>query len=132
MDTCCKVSSFDHLVLTVKNLAESIAFYEKVLGMETIKFGPNGERTALQFGIQKINLHEVGKEFKPHALVPKAGSGDLCFVSENPLIKWQEHLARLNISVEEGPVPRTGARGRMNSIYVRDPDGNLIEIAYYD
>lgn len=66
-----QVSSFDHLVLTVKNLAESIAFYEKVLGMETIKFGPNGERTALQFGIQKINLHEVGKEFKPHALVPK-------------------------------------------------------------
>jgi catechol 2,3-dioxygenase-like lactoylglutathione lyase family enzyme len=119
------------LVLTVKNINATAAFYTKVLGMEAIHFGPEG-RTALQYGTQKINLHEVGKEFKPHASQPTSGSADLCFVSTEPLTKWVEFLTENKIDVIEGPVQRTGATGPINSIYIRDPDDNLIEIANYE
>jgi len=127
----CQVESLDHLVLTVKDLEASINFYSSVLGMTVERFGVSKERIALQFGSQKINLHQVGKEFKPHAKTPVAGSGDLCFVSNNPLDVWAEHLACHSVVIEEGPVQRTGAKGPITSIYVRDPDENLIEICNY-
>jgi catechol 2,3-dioxygenase-like lactoylglutathione lyase family enzyme len=125
------VVGLDHLVLTVQDLSTTISFYTKVLGMSVVKFGPEGSRTALQFGDQKINLHLKGKEFKPHAANPTNGSGDFCFVTQTPLSKWEEHLVSLKVEIEEGPVPRTGAKGPMTSIYLRDPDFNLLEIAFY-
>jgi len=127
----CQVDSLDHFVLTVKDLETSINFYCKVLGMTVERFGVSKDRIALHFGSQKINLHQVGKEFKPHAKTPMAGSGDLCFVSNTSLQVWAEHLACHSVLIEEGPVQRTGAMGAINSIYVRDPDENLIEICNY-
>jgi len=86
-------------------------------------------RTALKFGDQKINLHQAGEEFRPHANQPRSGSADLCFLTETSLSVWQDHLRANEIEIEEGPVPRTGATGSLMSLYIRDPDGNLIEVA---
>ncbi|ODN00495.1 Glyoxalase domain-containing protein 5 [Orchesella cincta] len=130
MASLCKVSRLDHLVLTVVNLEKAISFYTGALGMSVIQFGEG--RKALQFGNQKINLHLAGREFKPHAKKPTPGSADLCFISEEPLVDWISKFKQLKISIEEGPVKRTGAVGSINSVYVRDPDQNLIEISNYE
>jgi catechol 2,3-dioxygenase-like lactoylglutathione lyase family enzyme len=124
-----KVSRLDHLVLTVADLEATVDFYTRVLGMNVRALA--GEPLALRFGDQKINLHEAGHEFEPKARTARPGTADLCFVSEHPLDDWIEHLADLGLPLVEGPVARDGALGPMTSVYVRDPDGNLIEIASY-
>ncbi len=122
-----RIDHLDHLVLTVASLEKSCAFYSAVLGMEVLTFG-NG-RKALRFGNQKINLHEAGHEFDPKAKAPTPGSGDLCFIAATPLDDVLAHLARLAVPIEEGPVERTGATAPLRSVYIRDPDDNLIEIS---
>lgn len=119
------ISHLDHIVLTVADIEKSIAFYE-LLGMEKKVFGSG--RIALHFGSQKINLHQVGNEVKPNAARATAGSADLCFISSTPLDEVVNKL-KGNLSIELGPVKRTGAQGAIKSIYLRDPDGNLIEIS---
>ncbi|KHQ53481.1 VOC family protein [Mameliella alba] len=125
------VQSLDHLVLTVADPAATRQFYEAVLGMQAERFTPadGSTRWALKFGRQKINLHTAAQEFDPKARRPGPGTADLCFLSETPLAEWQAHLAALGVTIEEGPLPRTGATGPIRSIYIRDPDGNLIEIS---
>ena len=122
-----RVNSLDHLVLTVRSLRATIDFYTRALGMTEVTFGAG--RRALAFGTQKINLHEAGREFEPKADKPTPGSADLCFLTDTPVAQYAAHLAALGIAVVEGPVARTGAVGPLLSIYVRDPDLNLIEIA---
>ncbi|AZC05043.1 TPA: VOC family protein [Acinetobacter nosocomialis] len=122
-----KISHLDHLVLTVSNIETTCNFYQTVLGFEVITF--KGDRKALQFGNQKINLHQQGKEFEPKALQPTPGSADLCFISDTPISEVVAHLNQLNIQIEEGPVERTGAMHPILSVYIRDPDQNLIEIS---
>ena len=126
-----KIVAIDHLVLTVASIKETVAFYRNALGMETKEFPAAGSssRWALYFGRQKINLHQAGEEFAPHARRATAGSADLCFLSDTDLTKWQAHLSDCGVEVEEGPVPRSGAVRPIISIYIRDPDGNLIEIS---
>lgn len=119
------ITRFDHFVLTVASIDETVAFYEK-LGFQAET--TNG-RTAVHFAGHKINLHAVGHEFSPHARVPTAGSGDFCLVTEEPITDVAAKLTALGIAIEEGPVARTGARAPLASIYLRDPDGNLVEIA---
>ncbi|HEY5753898.1 MAG TPA: VOC family protein [Chthoniobacterales bacterium] len=121
------VAGLDHLVLTVADTSKTIDFYRDILGMKVVEFGTG--RKALRFGAQKINLHQKGAEFEPKAKMPIPGSGDLCFLSPNPLEEWLETLARHAIPIIEGPVNRTGATTAIRSIYIRDPDGNLIEIS---
>jgi catechol 2,3-dioxygenase-like lactoylglutathione lyase family enzyme len=123
------IASLDHLVLTVASIDAAVAFYRDGLGMELRSFGERGERKALQFGAHKINLHERGRELEPRALHPTPGSADLCLLTEEPLEAVAERLQGLGHPVIEGPVERTGATGPIVSIYLRDPDGNLIEIA---
>jgi catechol 2,3-dioxygenase-like lactoylglutathione lyase family enzyme len=122
-----RIERLDHLVLTVADLGRTCAFYEGVLGMQVVGFG-NG-RTALVFGDQKINLHQSGREFEPKAAKPGPGSADLCFIVATPLSAVVGHLANCGVAIEQGPVPRTGAVGPILSLYIRDPDGNLIELA---
>lgn len=119
----------DHLVLTVRDLDATCAFYQRVLGMEVVTFA--GGRKALSFGRQKINLHQAGHEFEPKAAHPTPGSADLCFIAAAPLSQVITHLNASGVAILEGPVPRTGALGAMLSVYFRDPDLNLIEIASY-
>jgi catechol 2,3-dioxygenase-like lactoylglutathione lyase family enzyme len=124
------VDSLDHIVLTVADVETSAAFYVRVLGMERQLFGAG--RVALHFGAQKLNLHPDTAPMAPHAARPTPGSADLCFVSARPLAEWRERLAAAEVAVELGPLARTGAQGPMQSLYFRDPDANLIEIAWYD
>jgi catechol 2,3-dioxygenase-like lactoylglutathione lyase family enzyme len=124
-----QITSLDHLVLTVRDLAATCAFYQRVLGMQIVTFAEG--RTALAFGRQKINLHQAGHEFEPKAARPTPGSADLCFVSESSVDETVEHLRRENVPILIGPVPRSGALGPMQSVYFRDPDENLIEVASY-
>jgi len=121
------IDHLDHLVLTVKSIEKTIGFYGDVLGMENRIFKDG--RSALHFGHQKINLHENGHEFDPKALSPTPGSADLCFISTTPISSVEQHLRTLGIAIEQGPIERTGASGPIISIYIRDPDGNLIEIS---
>jgi catechol 2,3-dioxygenase-like lactoylglutathione lyase family enzyme len=121
------IDHLDHLVLTVQDIEATCAFYTHVLGMHVTTFG--GGRKALQFGSQKINLHEVGKEFEPKAWRPTPGSADLCFITRTPIAQVIEHARLFGVEVELGPVERTGARGYLISVYIRDPDQNLIEIS---
>ena len=121
------VKSLDHLVLTVRDARATIDFYSRALGMQEVTFGAG--RKALAFGSQKINLHEAGREFEPKADRPTPGSADLCFLTDTPVEQYAAQLAALGVPVIEGPVARTGATGPLRSIYVRDPDANLIEIA---
>src|SRR5690606_10034043 len=123
--------SLDHLVLTVRDIAASVAFYERVLGMKEVRFTPadGTARVALAFGRQKINLHEAGREFEPKAARPAPGSADLCFLTREPLEAVQARLQANGAAIIEGPVRRTGATGPILSVYIRDPDGNLLEIA---
>ncbi len=124
-----KVIGLDHLVLTVKSIAATIAFYERVLGMAPEVFGPD-KRSALRFGPHKINLHQADNMFEPRAEQPTMGSGDLCFlVDDVGAVKAQ--LEANGVAILEGPVERTGARGRIISYYLRDPDLNLIELSQY-
>lgn len=125
------VTSLDHLVLTVTDMDTTLRFYTRVLGMRAETFRPadGSTRHALSFGAQKINLHPATAPFDPKAAHPGPGSADLCFLTETPLAEWQDHLAAQGIAIEEGPLPRTGATGPILSLYIRDPDGNLIEIS---
>ena len=124
-----RIEHVDHFVLTVASIDIACDFYTSVLGMEVQTFGAG--RKALKFGEQKINLHEVGKEFEPKAKIPKAGSGDFCLIAATPLDEVITHLKHLNVLIEAGPVARTGATGQIRSVYFRDPDGNLVEVANY-
>ena len=124
-----QIERIDHLVLTVKNIEASCAFYTKVLGMKEVTF--QSGRKAVTFGNQKINFHEYGKEFDPKALRPVPGSADLCFITRDPIAQIMSHLEICSVKIIEGPLERTGAMGPMTSIYIRDPDQNLIEIAAY-
>jgi catechol 2,3-dioxygenase-like lactoylglutathione lyase family enzyme len=124
------LSGLDHLVLTVRDLDATVRFYVDGLGMRPVTFGDG--RTALHFGRQKINLHLAGQEFEPKAARPTPGSADLCFLADQPLAEIGARLATLGYPIIEGPVSRTGATGPLTSIYTRDPDGNLIEIARPD
>ena len=124
-----KVVGLDHFVLTVASIERTVEFYERVLGMEHFRFGPNG-RSALRFGDQKINLHQSGKEFSPRAARPWSGSADVCFLVDD-IEAVAAHLGACDVPVIEGPGPRSGARGEIRSFYIRDPDGNLIELSAY-
>jgi catechol 2,3-dioxygenase-like lactoylglutathione lyase family enzyme len=124
-----EVSRVDHFVLTVRSIEATCDFYSRVLGMEVERFGDG--RTALRFGRQKINLHEAGKEFEPKAQRPVPGSGDFCLVTDVPLERVVEHLGSCGVGIVEGPVDRTGAEGGIYSVYLRDPDGNLVEVSNY-
>jgi catechol 2,3-dioxygenase-like lactoylglutathione lyase family enzyme len=121
------ISHIDHLVLTVADIPTTVDWYERVLGMRHVTFA--GERHALTFGRQKLNLHQAGRELEPRAARPIPGSADVCLIAAASLIEVQAHLSARGVPVEQGPVARTGAIGPITSVYVRDPDGNLIEIA---
>lgn len=121
-----RIRSLDHIVLTCADPAATVAFYERV-GMEREEFGEG--RLALRFGDQKLNLHQAGAEFQPHATTPLPGTGDLCLLVDGSIEAVVEHLGEVGIAIEEGPVDRTGAVGPLRSVYVRDPDGNLVEFA---
>ena len=123
------VDRFDHIVLTVADVAATCAFYERVLGLRVVTFA--GGRKALSFGNQKINLHQAGREFEPKAAAPTPGSADLCLVSKAPLDQVIAHLHSCGVAILEGPVQRTGAMGPITSVYFRDPDNNLIEVCNY-
>ncbi|MEV4626363.1 VOC family protein [Micromonospora sp. NPDC049523] len=124
-----QIDVLDHLVLTVADLDRTVDFYRRALGMRPVSFGAG--RRALAFGTSKINLHQLGAELTPRAAHATPGSADLCFVAATPLADVLAHLAREGVPVELGPVSRTGAMGEMSSIYLRDPDGNLIEVSNY-
>jgi catechol 2,3-dioxygenase-like lactoylglutathione lyase family enzyme len=122
------LEQLDHIVLTVANIHATADFYTEVLGMDIVTFEG---RTALRFGDQKINLHQRGHEFQPRAAQPTPGSADLCFITLTPMDEVVNYLTELKVHVEVGPVERTGAVGKLMSIYIRDPDKNLIEISNY-
>jgi catechol 2,3-dioxygenase-like lactoylglutathione lyase family enzyme len=124
-----RVDRLDHLVLTVADIGATAGFYTQVLGMKAVTFGPG--RTALTFGISKINLHEAGREFEPKALRPTPGSADVCLIVDDDIGEVITELAAAGIAIEEGPVARTGATGPIVSCYIRDPDQNLIELSNY-
>lgn len=124
-----EIDRIDHVVLTVENIEESVAFYESALGMRPETFGEG--RRALLFGKSKFNLHERGKEFEPKAKSPTPGSVDICLIANNTIDELLQHLKRTGIKIEQGPTRRTGAMGPINSVYFRDPDQNLIEVSVY-
>ncbi|MDX8481779.1 VOC family protein [Mesorhizobium sp. VK24D] len=123
------IAGIDHFVLTVRSVDATCDFYQRVLGMRRLD-EPN-RPTALLFGSQKINLHEVGRPFEPKAKAPMPGSGDFCLVAAVPLADIRASLDANGVATEVGPVERTGARGPMMSVYFRDPDGNLVEVSEY-
>jgi len=122
-----QIDHLDHLVLTVADIETSVDFYTRVLGMQAVTFGEG--REALAFGNQKINLHQAGREFEPKADRPTPGSADLCFIVATPLAEVIAHLQAQQVAIIEGPVQRTGATGPIRSVYLRDPDQNLIELS---
>lgn len=124
-----KVKELDHLVLTANDIDKTIKFYTTVFGMELVSFEDG--RKSLRFSKQKINLHKAGQEISPHAKHPLPGSADLCFISDTSMEQIIEHLNSCEISILEGPVKRTGATGLLLSIYIQDPDGNLLEISIH-
>src|SRR5215467_9134974 len=124
-----RIDRIDHLVLTVADIERTIAFYVDVLGMTEQTFGSG--RKALTFGSSKINLHQRGREFEPKAAAPTSGSADVCLIAADSIDVVVAELAAHGVTIEEGPVERTGARGPIISVYVRDPDGNLIELSNY-
>ena len=124
-----RIDRLDHLVLTVASIEAAVAFYTRVLGMGVVTFGAG--RTALTFGTSKINLHEAGKEFEPKALRPTPGSADICLIVDDDIADVIAQLATAGVTVEAGPVERTGATGPIVSCYLRDPDHNLIELSNY-
>jgi len=122
-----RVQRIDHVVLTVRDLERTIAFYERALGMTAVSFGEG--RRALAFGDQKLNLHQAGNEFEPRARQPAPGAIDVCFTTDVPLDEVAAHLRTCSIEIELGPVDKVGARRALRSLYFRDPDGNLIEVS---
>ena len=124
-----RIASIDHLVLTVRDIPRTVEFYQRVLGREHVVF--EGNFNALHFGTQKINLHPFRAEYLPHADIPAPGTGDICLVCEGEIEEVVRDLATQGVVIEVGPVEQTGARGLMNSVYIRDPDRNLVEIACY-
>jgi catechol 2,3-dioxygenase-like lactoylglutathione lyase family enzyme len=124
-----KIDAIDHLVLTVKDIEATCAFYTRTLGMNVVTFSAG--RKALAFGSQKINLHQQGKEFEPKAHRPTPGSGDICLVTSVVLEDVVAHLKDCGVALIDGPVKRTGAVGTLLSVYFRDPDLNLIEVSNY-
>jgi catechol 2,3-dioxygenase-like lactoylglutathione lyase family enzyme len=131
MEQSPRVNALDHLVLTVANIPDTCRFYQDVLGMQPEAFtvADGTRRWALKFGRQKINLHEVGSEFDPKSAHPTTGSADLCFLTSTPLEDWIKHFSVNHIAILQGPIARTGATGPIHSIYIRDPDENLIEVS---
>ncbi|MGM0604653.1 MAG: VOC family protein [Halobacteriota archaeon] len=125
------VDRIDHFVLTVADPERTCAFYEQIEGIEAETFGDSRRevRYALRFGSQKINLHEAGDELDPHAAEPTVGGGDFCLITSKPVSRVKADLEAKGVDVEIGPTPRTGARSDLRSIYLRDPDGNLVELA---
>jgi catechol 2,3-dioxygenase-like lactoylglutathione lyase family enzyme len=124
-----EITHIDHIVLTAQNLKKTVQFYCDVLGMEKEDFG-NG-RVALKYGNQKINLHQVGNEFKPKAANPTPGSSDLCFITTTELKDAMKQVRDKGVPIIEGLVSRIGATGPIESFYIRDPDENLIEVSTY-
>ena len=128
-----KLEKIDHVVITVKDLNKTIDFYTNILGMKLEEFSSSLDddqiRYAMSFGYQKINIHEEKKPIKPNALNPSSGSMDICFISKNKINDWVHHLVKKGINIEIGPERKTGALGPILSIYIRDPDFNLIEIS---
>lgn len=124
-----KIDRLDHLVLTVVDIETTVAFYTRVLGFDVVTFGQG--RKGLTFGRQKFNLHQRDKEFEPKAKAPTPGAIDLCLIASTPLDEVIAELNTLGITIEEGPVERSGATGPIRSVYLRDPDQNLIEISNY-
>ena len=124
----------DHVVLTVRDVLVATEFYARVLGMR-VDVHEDPDHTfhyaEMYFGSQKVNVHQAGHEFQPRALRPTPGSADLCFVTTASPGEVMQRLQANGVAILEGPVPRTGARGQMISIYFRDPDQNLLEIAHY-
>ena len=125
-----KIERLDHLVLTVRDIEATVAFYTRALGMKPVTFGAG--RRALAFGQQKLNLHTADAPLKPHAAHPTPGSADLCLIASTPISEVVAHLKSIGVAIEEGPVPRTEALGPITSVYFRDPDDNLIEVSRYD
>ncbi|MDM0058864.1 VOC family protein [Variovorax fucosicus] len=123
------IIGIDHIVLTVRSLDVTCEFYARVLGFR--RSDVQGQPTGLHFGQQKINVHETGRTFDPKAVHPTPGSADVCFITEQSIEEVCCHLKECNVEVEVGPISRTGARGEMTSVYFRDPDNNLIEVASY-
>ncbi len=121
--------SIDHFVLTVASIDRTCDFYERALGMRRVAFAG---RTALAFGDQKINLHPADNPYSPRATLAAPGTGDFCLISDEPVADVAARWREMGIEIIEGPVPRTGARGALTSIYCRDPDGNLVEVANYE
>ncbi|TMH40881.1 MAG: VOC family protein [Betaproteobacteria bacterium] len=121
------IDHLDHIVLTTAHTEQCIDFYTRVLGMKFERFGQG--RIALKFGVQKINLHEKGREFEPKATLAAPGTLDICFIASVRLEEVIARLAACNVPIIEGPVMKTGAQGPIRSVYVRDPDGNLVEIS---
>ncbi|MDP3173059.1 MAG: VOC family protein [Phenylobacterium sp.] len=123
------IDRIDHIVLTVRSVEETCKFYERTLGFRRVD--TRGRPTALHFGRQKINVHEVARTFDPKAMHPTSGAGDFCLITEGSLEELQAHLLSCGVLIELGPVDRHGAEGKMTSIYFRDPDQNLIEVSKY-
>lgn len=123
-----QIDQLDHLVLTVQNVTATCAWHERVLGMQIVR--PGEARTALPCGTQMISLYETAYEFEPKTRQPAPGCADLCFVTRTPIAEVVAHLTVVAVPIELGPVRRTGARRSLESVYVRDPDQNLIEIAH--
>ncbi|HEY7658750.1 MAG TPA: VOC family protein [Burkholderiales bacterium] len=121
------IGSIDHVVLTTGNLERCLDFYTRVLGLQLERYGAN--RIALRFGNHKFNVHPPGFDAGIKARTPTPGSLDLCFLADRPLDEVIARLRANGIAIEEGPIERTGARFTIRSVYVRDPDGNLIEIS---
>jgi catechol 2,3-dioxygenase-like lactoylglutathione lyase family enzyme len=124
-----RIASIDHLVLTVRDISRTVEFYQRVLGMEHVVF--EGNFNALHFGSQKINLHPFRAEYLPHADIPAPGTSDMCLVCEGEIAEVARELKTHGVEIEVGPVEQTGASGLMTSVYIRDPDRNLVEIACY-
>jgi len=123
-----RVAALDHIVLTVRDIAATVEFYERVLGLVPVTFA-NGTRTALAFGVQKINLHEQGHEFLPNARNARPGSADMCLLTKTPLHEVVAHLRARGVEIEHGPDAADGAQEPLRSLWIRDPDGNLVELA---
>lgn len=128
--TAVQIDRLDHFVITVRDIDATIAFYERVMGMQAVTFGAG--RRALSFGRSKINLHAADQPFVPHARQALTGTADVCFISSTPIAAVMKHLDECGVAIEQGPVAKTGALGPITSVYFRDPDGNLIEVSNYD
>lgn len=124
-----RINRLDHFVLTVASIEATCDFYSRVLGMELRTFAEG--RKSLHFGVSKINLHQSGREFDPKAAKPTPGSADVCLIADSPMEQVVAHLRECGVAIIEGPVRRTGATGIIDSVYFRDPDGNLIEVSNY-